>query len=395
MKIIKKGFKQVSNLSATELLQILISKQQKEIPFLIYSVLIKDQLKQQAKYLIEYYNSKKEKNIEKYQPKDELFVEVLSSLFNNNKYNQSFQFIGFGSEGFVLATKSTLQNFLDRTLIDGEKDDQKLSICHQIMASINYLHHFDIIHNDIKPENYLVVINEQDIIVKLSDFGLAVKLSAVNQQFATKNIKKNQFAYGSWQYQAPELFNAKDIRVYTKKTDIFSVGCVLTLLDNYRNFFQPQQYDQDKSTFLYPLAFLTMVKNNFYLPFDPSVFQDKKERINRKSEIYKYIQASVVFNMENRTDFNTFINSNLKQFYTNQVDLQKIIKNSQKNSAPDLRIFKILTKSNREITMEIDINCKELKLNLNYNNISQGQRQLLKDSLTSKFGGIKELKLLF
>ncbi|KAL4512982.1 hypothetical protein ABPG72_017667, partial [Tetrahymena utriculariae] len=406
--------------SATELLQILISKQQKQIPFLIYSVLIKDLLKQQAKYLIDYQNSKKEKNIEKYLPKEELFVEILSSLFNNNKYNQSFQFIGFGSEGFVLATKSlqrkqeivlkvkeveneeqikaeidimkeinmslivqfyesyfikglnnktyviyefekcqcTLQNFLDRTLIDGEKDDQKLSICHQIMASINYLHHFDIIHNNIKPENYLVVINEQDIIVKLSNFGLAVKLSAVNQQFTTKND------YGSWLYQAPELYKAKDIRIYTKKTDIFSVGCVLTLLDNYWNFFQPQQYDQDKSNFLYPLAFLTMVQNNFNLPFDPSVFQDKKERINRKSEIYKYIQASVVFNMENRTDFNTFINPNLKQFYTNQVDLQKIIKKSQKHSAPDLRIFKIITKDRREKTIEIDINCKELNLDL-------------------------------
>ncbi|KAL4513013.1 hypothetical protein ABPG72_017698 [Tetrahymena utriculariae] len=352
-----------------------------------------DLLKQQAKYLIDYYNSKKEKNIEKYQPKEDIFEGILSHLFNNNKYNQSFQFIGFGSEGFVLATKSlqrkqeiilkvkeveneeqikadieimkeinmslvvqfyesyffkdlnnqiyvvyefekcqcTLQNFLDRTLIDGEKEDQKLSICHQIMASINYLHHFDIIHNDIKPENYLLVINDQDIVVKLSDFGLAVKLSANNQQFITKNA------------------------------DIFSVACVLTLLDNYSNFFQPQQYDQDKSTFIYPLAFLNMVQNNFNLPFDPSVFQDKKERINRKSEIYQYIQASVVFNMENRTDFNTFINSNLEQFYTNQVDQQKIIKMSQKNFAPDLRIIKIIQS---EKTIEIDINLKELNLNL-------------------------------
>ncbi|KAL4513022.1 hypothetical protein ABPG72_017707, partial [Tetrahymena utriculariae] len=387
--------------STTELLQFLISKQQKEIPFSIYSVLIQDLLKQQAKYLIDYYNSKKEKNIEKYKPKEDIFEGIVSQLFNNNKYNQSFQFIGFGSEGFVLATKSlqrkqeivlkvkeveneeqikaeieimkeinmslvvqfyesyyikdlnnqiyvvyefekcqcTLQNFLDRTLIDGEKEDQKLSICHQIMASINYLHHFDIIHNDIKPENYLVVINDQDIIVKLSDFGLAVKLSSDKQQFTTKNN------YGSLLYQAPELQSAKDIRVYTKMTDIFSVGCVLTLLDNYKNFFQPQQYDQNKSTFIYPLAFVTMVQKNFNLPFEPSLFLDKKERINRKSEIYKYIQASVVFNMENRTDFNSFINQNLEQFYTNQADLQKIIKKSQKNLEPDLRIFKIIDMS--------------------------------------------------
>ncbi|KAL4511091.1 hypothetical protein ABPG73_008169, partial [Tetrahymena malaccensis] len=278
-------------------------------------------------------------------------LELLNSKDLQSKYIKKF------------IKKCTLQNFLDRTLIDGENEDQKLSICYQIMASINYLHHFNVIHNDIKPENYLIMFNDQDIIVKLSDFGLAVKLSADNQQFITKNN------IGSMIYQAPEIFNSIDTRVYTKKTDIFSVGCVLTLVDNYKNFFQPQLYGQNKNTFIYPMAFVNMIQKQFYQPFDPSVFLDKQEKLNRKSQIYQYIQASVVFDVENRKDFNSVINQNLKFFYTNQVDLQKIINKSQQSSEPDLREFKIINEKGEEKMIQIDINCKELELDLGENKI--------------------------
>ncbi|KAL4512994.1 hypothetical protein ABPG72_017679 [Tetrahymena utriculariae] len=315
-----------------------------------------DLLKQQSKHLIDYYNSKKEKNIEKYEPKKNVFEEILSQLFNNKKYNQSFQFIGFGSEGFVLATKS-LQRKQEIVLKVKEVENEE-----QIRAEIEIMKEINMSLVVQFYESYKIKDSNNQIYVVYEfekcqcDFGLAVKLSSDKQQFTTKNN------YGSLLYQAPELQSAKDIRVYTKKTDIFSVGCVLTLLDNYKNFFQPQQYDQNKSTFIYPLAFVTMVQKNFNLPFEPSLFLDKKERINRKSEIYKYIQASVVFNMENRTDFNSFINQNLEQFYTNQSDLSKIIKKSQKNLEPDLRIFKIIREDGREKTIQIDINCKELDL---------------------------------
>ncbi|KAL4511090.1 hypothetical protein ABPG73_008168 [Tetrahymena malaccensis] len=203
-----------------------------------------------------------------------------------------------------------------------------------------------------------IKIEDEKLLQSEGDFGLAVKLSADNQQFITQNN------FGSWLYQAPELYNSKETRVYTKKTDIFSVGCVLTLVDNYKNFFQPQLFVQNKNTFIYPMAFINMIQTNFNQPFDPSVFQDKQEKLNRKSQIYQYIQASVVFDVENRKDFSSLINQNLKSFYTNQVDLQKIINKSQKSSAPDLRKFKIINEKGGEKMIQIDINCKELKLDL-------------------------------
>ena len=48
----------------------------------------------------------------------------------------------------------------------------------QMVKSIDFCHKKNVIHRDVKLENFLATTNEhEDIIVKLSDFGLACEYS--------------------------------------------------------------------------------------------------------------------------------------------------------------------------------------------------------------------------
>ena len=59
--------------------------------------------------------------------------------------------------------------------LDAPLDEfQVKSIFYQMLKAIEYCHKHNIIHRDVKMENFLLDSNEDDgIVVKLSDFGLA------------------------------------------------------------------------------------------------------------------------------------------------------------------------------------------------------------------------------
>lgn len=94
----------------------------------------------------------------------------------------------------------------------------------QILRAVNYMHSLDIIHGDLKLENFLLSssspkeISVFKQVVKLIDFG-----------FSHRHNKPNGKKYfrGSIQYMAPEkLFDGKE----SEKSDIWSVGVIAFML---------------------------------------------------------------------------------------------------------------------------------------------------------------------
>lgn len=69
-----------------------------------------------------------------------------------------------------------------------------MNLWHQMLQAVNYIHKNDVIHSDLKPENFLMVNGR----LKLIDFGISSKM-AVD---ATSIIKYSQV--GTFNYISPE-----------------------------------------------------------------------------------------------------------------------------------------------------------------------------------------------
>lgn len=144
---------------------------------------------------------------------------VLDLNYDNlSDYNQLNIFIQM--ELMDINLKQYLLNY------DPSKDN-KNQIIKSIIAGVKYLHSKNIIHCDLKPDNILLNLNNQESIynIKIGDFGLVI------QKNRTIYIDNN---YGTAIYMPPEL-------EYSFKYDIYSLGiiffeiikCFPTLMEKY------------------------------------------------------------------------------------------------------------------------------------------------------------------
>jgi len=116
--------------------------------------------------------------------------------------------------------ESTLKVFINSQMGMGTKLKTHLSA--SIVQGIKVLHSIGIAHCDIKPENILIVISQdQTPNIKLCGFGSARLVSA----------KSITHAIGTANYIAPEILSAKENIVSASddlcKADIWSIGKIL------------------------------------------------------------------------------------------------------------------------------------------------------------------------
>ncbi|MEQ2272785.1 MAP kinase-activated protein kinase 2 [Xenotaenia resolanae] len=91
-------------------------------------------------------------------------------------------------------------------------------IMHNIGTAIEYLHHVDIAHRDVKPENLLYTTKDSNATLKLTDFGFA-KETKVHNSLQTP-------CYTPY-YVAPEVLGPEK---YDKSCDMWSLGVIMYIL---------------------------------------------------------------------------------------------------------------------------------------------------------------------
>ncbi|ORX92471.1 Pkinase-domain-containing protein [Basidiobolus meristosporus CBS 931.73] len=135
-------------------------------------------------------------------------VRYLGSQMDEEHLNIFLEYVPGGS---VAALLEKFGNAFEETLVR--------SFVRQILMGLNYLHGRGIIHRDIKGGNILV---DNKGCVKISDFGISKKTEASDINAPVPNARAS--LQGSVFWMSPEVVKNTH---YTKKADIWSLGCLV------------------------------------------------------------------------------------------------------------------------------------------------------------------------
>lgn len=109
----------------------------------------------------------------------------------------------------------------DRIVAKGNySEEEAAEVMRQCCKALNYLHDIGVVHRDLKPENLIYATEDDDSLLKITDFGLAkFRLPQEEMLFSTQ--------CGTPGYVAPEVLYG---RQYTSKVDMWSLGVILYIL---------------------------------------------------------------------------------------------------------------------------------------------------------------------
>ena len=92
---------------------------------------------------------------------------------------------------------------------------------YQMLQAIDYLHNQNVTHRDLKPENILLATDDDQTLIKVTDFGLS---KLVGEQSLMKTL------CGTPNYLAPEIIKTSGMGHYNSKVDIWSLGVILFIM---------------------------------------------------------------------------------------------------------------------------------------------------------------------
>ncbi|KAN0006898.1 hypothetical protein ACTFIU_005091 [Dictyostelium citrinum] len=175
-------------------------------------------------------------------------VKVISELSDGSEFEKELEmhkellhhpnivhFVGFCVSPKCLVLEYIEGGSLDKYLHNPNytfSPQLRLKMANDIAKGMCFLHRNEILHLDLKPQNFLVVSisPEAPVSIKLADFGLATSSS---RSFYGPTVE------GSFLYMSPEVFTQKK---FSRAADVWSYGaCLIEILTNKRPY---QEYDQ-------------------------------------------------------------------------------------------------------------------------------------------------------
>jgi mitogen-activated protein kinase 1/3 len=184
-------------------------------------------------------------------------------------------------------------------------DEHYQFILYQILRALYFLHSANIIHRDFKPSN--VLINE-DCTVKLCDFGMS-------RGIKEENILLTEYVVTRY-YRAPEVMLSS--HHYTKKIDVWSVGCAFAELISKKFLFPGENYIAQIKLIIEVLGTqdikdLDFISNssakNFVMQFQGIPKKDFNKILKSKNpDAVDLVEKMLVFNPEKRYSIEQCLN---------------------------------------------------------------------------------------
>lgn len=103
----------------------------------------------------------------------------------------------------------------------------------QLLSAVSFLHHHEVAHRDIKPDNVLLSGQKW----KLADFNLAC-------HFGVRTRKVMRSKAGTRPFMAPEVLEKG--RSYTEKCDIYSLGVIFIALRTGQHYWHPESCEDEQ-----------------------------------------------------------------------------------------------------------------------------------------------------
>lgn len=105
--------------------------------------------------------------------------------------------------------------------------EQRLELFLQVCHAVHHAHQKGIIHRDIKPSNILVSTQDDQVVPKIIDFGIA---KAMSQPLTERTVfTEHGQLFGTPEYMSPEQADISTEDIDTR-TDIYSLGVLLYVL---------------------------------------------------------------------------------------------------------------------------------------------------------------------
>jgi non-specific serine/threonine protein kinase/serine/threonine-protein kinase len=105
--------------------------------------------------------------------------------------------------------------------------DERLKLFLQVCHAVHHAHQKGIIHRDIKPSNILVSTQDEQVVPKIIDFGVA---KAIAQPLSERTLYTEQGQlFGTPEYMSPEQADMATEDIDTR-SDIYSLGVLLYVL---------------------------------------------------------------------------------------------------------------------------------------------------------------------
>lgn len=208
--------------------------------------------------------------------------------------------------------------YVDGVSLDQIIDERKrlhwsevLAIALEVTPALRHVHDHGIIHRDIKPSNLL---RTSGGVLKLTDFGIA-------KVFASPHLTSTGGIVGTAEFLSPEQAGGK---IVGKRSDLYSLGCVLYMLltgrppflgdtyvellhkHRYGQFDRPQKYVPELPHEIDELICQLLEKDPDKRPRDAMVFLKQLEsicaKVERQSHVTSADNRDAPTKAENRTD---------------------------------------------------------------------------------------------